>query len=177
MQEADKKLILIVDDEDDIRTFLSTLLEDSGFRVQTAADGDEAIARISQQVPDLISLDLVMPGKSGIKLLYELRRNRTWSRVPILIVSGHTNDDLGSGDFCDIMSGKVLSGPRSYLEKPVDPRTYVNSVRRQLGIRSDESTAAAAPPDIDLRREAAKLLDSADEQTIKRMLAILGGER
>ena len=66
MANQDKKIVLVVDDEPDIRLFLRTVLEDAGFTVVTASDGDEALREVKKQKPDLISLDLIMPKKSGI---------------------------------------------------------------------------------------------------------------
>lgn len=65
MSELIKKNILVVDDEEDVRNFLKTALIESGFDVTVAEDGAEALDRIKEQIPDLISLDLVMPKKSG----------------------------------------------------------------------------------------------------------------
>ncbi len=87
MTKPEEKTVLVVDDEEDVREFLSTVLEDAGFNVVTAADGVEALERIKEKVPDFISLDLVMPKKSGIKFLYELRHNKEWIKIPVVIVT------------------------------------------------------------------------------------------
>ncbi|MCP4901855.1 MAG: response regulator, partial [bacterium] len=68
--------VLVVDDEPDIAIYLASVLEDAGINVVTANDGEMALEAIQRQVPDLISLDLVMPRKSGIRLMMELRKNR-----------------------------------------------------------------------------------------------------
>ena len=60
-----EKRVLIVDDENDIRRFLTMALEDAGFQVDTASDGFEALEKVKESIPDLISLDLVMPKRSG----------------------------------------------------------------------------------------------------------------
>ena len=72
MAKPQDKTILVVDDEPDIVMFLSTALEEAGFNVVTAADGNEALERVKEATPDFISLDLVMPGKSGIRFFHEL---------------------------------------------------------------------------------------------------------
>ena len=82
MAKPHEKTILVVDDEDDVREFLSTVLEDNGFEVVTAADGTEALTRVEETSPDLISLDLVMPNKSGMRFLHDLRRRQQWRRPP-----------------------------------------------------------------------------------------------
>ncbi len=171
------KRILIVEDEADVLRYLAAILEDADFEVVTAADGNRALELVKERAPDLISLDLVMPGKSGIKFLYALRRNAEWSRIPILIVTGHAHDDEGQGDLDDIMAGRVVSGPAFYLEKPVKPDSYVAAVSRQLGIEVEEPEEA--PQEGEGKEEAQKLLDGADPETLAQVLKLLkkeGGE-
>ena len=134
MSKAEEKKILVVDDEADAREYLSAVLEDAGFNVVVAVDGDDALGKIAEGAPDFISLDLVMPGKSGIRFLRELRRNKEWARIPFVIVTAHAGDDEGRGDLEDILAGKTFSGPRVYLEKPVDPERYVRFVCDQVGV-------------------------------------------
>ena len=93
MQRAEDKTILVVDDEPNVRQYLMTVLQDAGFNVVTAGDGEEALEMIKNRIPDFISLDLIMPKKSGHKLLHELRRNKQWSRIPVLIVTAHAQDE------------------------------------------------------------------------------------
>ena len=76
MPRAEDKTVLVVDDEPNVRDYLAQILRDAGFHVVTASDGGEALEIIRQQPPDFISLDLVMPKKSGHKLLYELRKDK-----------------------------------------------------------------------------------------------------
>lgn len=65
MTRAEDKTVLIVEDEPDVRLFLQTVVEDAGFNVMTAADGEEALKRAREKKPDFISLDLILPRKSG----------------------------------------------------------------------------------------------------------------
>ncbi|HXK37390.1 MAG TPA: response regulator, partial [Candidatus Paceibacterota bacterium] len=95
MQKPEQKNILVVDDEPNVREYLKTILVDAGFNVITAGDGVEALEVIRKRKPDFISLDLVMPRKSGQKLLYELRHDAELSRIPVLIVTAHAQDELG----------------------------------------------------------------------------------
>ena len=69
MASARDKTVLVVDDEPNIRQYLKTILEDAEFNVLTAQDGEEALGIIRQQRPDFISLDLIMPKKSGHRLM------------------------------------------------------------------------------------------------------------
>ncbi|MBU1674609.1 response regulator, partial [bacterium] len=118
MEQAADKTVLVVDDEPNVRDYLAMILQDAGFNVVTAGDGVEALEIIKKKVPDFISLDLLMPKKSGHKLLHELRRSKQWSRIPVLIVTAHAQDELGKADLQDLLDSRVMSGPGTYLEKP-----------------------------------------------------------
>lgn len=169
MARAEDKRILVVDDEPDVRNYLSMILRDAGFMVMTAGDGEEAMELIRVKRPDFISLDLVMPKKSGHKLLYELRRDRELSRIPVLIVTAHAQTEMGRRDLEDILENKIISGPGVYLEKPVKPRDYVRYVQRALGV--DEGVDAEEK--IGVKEELERELDKASPDMIRRALDAL----
>ncbi len=169
MERAADKTILVVDDEPNVRQYLKTVLQDAGFNVVTAGDGVEALEIIKEKVPDFISLDLLMPKKSGHKLLHELRRNRQWSRIPVLIVTAHAQDELGKADLQDLLDSRVMSGPGTYLEKPVKPLTYVQSIQRALGIEEAEETAER----ITLKEELHSSLQNASPEALRKALEAL----
>jgi len=160
------KHILVVDDEEDVRNYLKAALEDAGFTVETAADGLDALEKARRHPPDLISLDLVMPRHSGIKLFREMRKDPNLSKIPVLTVTGHARDDLGRADFEEM----TMSGPGVYLEKPVRPATYVSAVRRMLGIAAAE-TEEEQPGD--LREEIERALSGANQQALRNALNAL----
>jgi CheY-like chemotaxis protein len=165
MSEHEPKRILVVDDEADVRDYLRMALEDAGFEVETATDGFDALQKLGQFEPDLISLDLVMPRHSGARFYHDLQKNKRLARIPVLVVTGHARDDLGRTDFEEL----IMSGPGIYLEKPVSPDSYVAAVRQLLGL---ESTTPA--PDADgLRSELANALAEADSETLKRALDLI----
>jgi CheY-like chemotaxis protein len=169
MAVAADKTILVVDDEPSVREYLATILKDAGFNVVTASDGEEALDRIKQEKPDFISLDLIMPRKSGHKLLYELRKNKEWSRIPVLIVTAHARDDLGKSDLQDLLDNRIMSGPGTYLEKPVDPLNYVRSIQRTLGL---EETSIAGEK-VSLRDELERSLRGASSEQLRSALDAL----
>lgn len=170
MERAEDKTILVVDDEPNVRQYLTTVLQDAGFNVVAAGDGVEALEMIEKSIPDFISLDLIMPKKSGHKLLYELNRNKQWSRIPVLIVTAHAKDELGKGDLQDLLENRVMSGPGTYLEKPVNALTYVRSIQRALGIEETEETADK----IALKEQLQKSLQNASPEALRKALAALG---
>jgi len=170
MTEPEEKYILVVDDEEDVREYLAMALEDAGFVVERAADGNEALKKIKARVPDFISLDLVMPGKSGIKLLHELRRNKEWRKIPFVIVTAHARDDMGAEDLSTIMSHKTFSGPSVYLEKPVEPEQYVSFISSQLGI---EKTKEEQNPHAVVREKLQKMIETAEPEKLLEALRLL----
>ncbi len=163
MADAEQKRVLVVDDEADVRDYLSMALEDAGFLVETAADGLEALEAVRRNPPDLISLDLVMPRHSGARFFHELQKDRKLAKIPVLIVTGHARDDAGKADFEQM----TLSGPGVYLEKPVRPQTYVAAVRQLLGV---EPASGPEPQPEDLRRELSSAMTAADPEALRRAL-------
>ncbi len=173
MVRSEDKTILVVDDEPNVREYLATVLQDAGFNVVTAGDGAEALEIIRESPPDFISLDLIMPRKSGHKLLHELRKHKQWSRIPVLIVTAHAQDDLGKEDLDDLLENRVMSGPGTYLEKPVNPASYVRGIQRALGIEETEG----ATEKIDLKEELQKSLQDASPDALRMALEALKQER
>jgi CheY-like chemotaxis protein len=169
MAKARRHLVLVVDDEEDILAYLSAALEDAGFDVITAKSGQEALATVKKQRPDFISLDLVMPGGSGISFLHELRRNRDWINIPVMVVTGHAKDDLGRADLEHALDSKLLSGPHAYLEKPVRADSYVAAICHALGIQAPELPGSSP----ELRSEVDRLLAEASPEKLAEVAALL----
>ncbi len=169
MERAGDKPVLIVDDEPNVREYLAQILRDAGFNVLTAADGDEALEMIRKRPPDFISLDLVMPRKSGRRLLHELKKDKELSRIPVVIVTAHAQDDLGRDDAEAIRKSMVLSGPGIYLEKPVKPLDYVRCVQGALGLEETEDVAEK----INLKEELEQQIQNAEPHALRRALEAL----
>ncbi|MBW2096423.1 MAG: response regulator [Deltaproteobacteria bacterium] len=131
------KKILIVDDDPDVVLFLSTVLQDQGFEALEARNGQEGFEKAASERPDLILLDLMMPEKSGISLLHDLKAEKELAKIPVIMVtgvSGETGIDLehffkkpSSGD-----SGDTAPKPDGYIEKPVDPQRLLKLVQELL---------------------------------------------
>jgi len=173
MSSPEEKTILVVDDEPDVVIYLKTILEDAGFRVVTASDGNEALEQVKRQKPDFISLDLVMPQKSGIRFFYELRHNKEWSRIPVIIVTAHAQDEKIKGDIEGMLAERTIIGPRTYLEKPIKPYDYVELVKKELGISSESETESPTSEADQLRQKLQQLLSISSPETLKKALALL----
>jgi len=167
--------VLVVDDEPDVVTYLSSVLEDAGIKVITAHDGEQALETLREHPVDLISLDLLMPRKSGIRVLVELRKKRAWSRIPVIVVTGHAHDPDVRRDMAEVMADTTMQGPSMYLEKPVTPDSYLHHICEILHVQPPEgmATGDGSRPAADaeeLRRQARKLLDGADAETLAGLL-------
>jgi CheY-like chemotaxis protein len=173
MSRPEDKTILIVDDEPDVVTYFSGILERAGFNVVTASNGNDALKAVRKHPPDFISLDLVMPEKSGIRFLYELRKNREWSKIPIMIVTAHARDDLGKSDFDEIFSGRTMIGPLTYLEKPVKPERFLHNVLKILGLTPLEEATPLEDEDR-LRNRITSHLQDADLKTLEKVIETIG---
>ncbi len=168
MVETGEKRILVVDDEEDVRKFLSAALEKAGFQVTTATDGMDALEKVKERKPDLISLDLVMPKGSGAKFHRLLTKSKEWRGIPVIIVTGHARDDLGKAD----LKALTMSGPGIYLEKPVKPENYIAAIKKTLGMdTTNEETKTATK--VELHSEIKNLVDDADLETLEKIKKML----
>jgi two-component system phosphate regulon response regulator OmpR len=126
--------ILVVDDDPGLRTLLEAYLGDSGFIVDTAADGRAMDAILARGMPDAIVLDLMLPGEDGLSLA---RRLRNASNVPILMVSAR-------GEEIDRVVGLEM-GADDYLAKPFSPRELLARLRALLRRSRAQMTPVAGP--------------------------------
>ena len=122
--------ILVVDDEPDVRTFLTAILEDNGATVFAAADGDECLALARKERPDLITLDLSMPGMDGGKVFEAIRKDPELAKVRVCIITGKP-------ELRKLIYGRDVPPPEGYLDKPVSEETLLTNVRRILEITGE----------------------------------------
>ena len=126
------KKVLIVDDDPTVVAYLKTLLEDNGYAVVTAADGTQGLEKIRSDRPDLVSLDLLMPEKTGIKMFRELRKDDTIKNIPVIMVTGIAGECQTFAEFRTFISKRKIPGPEAYLEKPINQEEYLAKVREIL---------------------------------------------
>jgi CheY-like chemotaxis protein len=118
------KTILIIDDEPDTLTYFSTLLQDNGFNTVVAENGEEGLKKVKAAKPDLITLDISMPETSGVRCYRELRENDEWKSIPVIMITGVSEDFRGF-----ISSRKQVPPPDGYLPKPVDEEQLLKMVQ------------------------------------------------
>jgi CheY-like chemotaxis protein len=120
-----KYKILVVDDEPDILTFISTVLEDQGATAVRASDAEQALELALKEKPDLITLDLSMPGKNGGFVFEELRKNPELSSIKVCIITGKP-------ELRRLIYDRPVRPPEGYLDKPVNEETLLMNVRKIL---------------------------------------------
>lgn len=114
------KKVLIIDDEEDVRFFLRTVLVKAGYEVVTASNGREALDTARREHPDLITLDLLMPRRSGADFYRALAEDPSLQRTPVIVISG--------------LPGRAMAvaSPVAVFDKPIDPTAFLQAVERAL---------------------------------------------
>jgi CheY-like chemotaxis protein len=113
--------ILVVDDEADIRIYLSTILKKADYEVVTASDGDEALEVAIREKPDLVCLDLHMPNQTGTGFYKKLVRHKELGGTPVIVISGLAGREV------------AVSKPVAVFDKPIDPEDLLQAVEDALG--------------------------------------------
>ena len=114
-------LVLVVDDNEAGQLLASSVLELGGFRVDCARSSDEVLERLSARLPDLILMDVQLPGQDGLSLTRQLKADPATAAVPIVALTAHAM----AGD----RELALAAGCSGYISKPVDTRTLCDQVR------------------------------------------------
>lgn len=112
--------ILAVDDLEDNLFLLQTVLESEGYEVETATSGSDALAKISQLQPDLVLLDVMMPGMTGIEVTQRIRKNQNLHELPVVLITAYGEAQAQQG---------IKVGANDYLRKPLDLQELLAKVR------------------------------------------------
>ena len=123
-----KEHILVIEDEEDILALVHYNLAKEGFQVTCAASGEEGLRRLAAGRPDLILLDLMLPGMDGLEVCRALRRDAETATVPIVMLTA-------KGEEADIVAGLEL-GADDYMTKPFSPRVLISRIRAVLRRRA-----------------------------------------
>lgn len=117
-----QKMILVVEDSSTTRKVISITLSRQGYRVVEAADGLEALSKISEDRPDLIMLDVILPKMDGYKILSIIKKNRDFREIPVIMLTSKDG-------FINKMKGK-MAGSSAYLTKPFDPDKMLTEIQK-----------------------------------------------
>ena len=128
------KRVLCVDDDPDIRLFVVTVLEENGYTPLTATNGEEGLEIIKKERPDLVTLDVLMPRQSGIKMYRELRTDDSLKNIPVILLSGIARRTfLRSQEALTEFGSENVPEPEAYLEKPVEPEELAEMIKKIIG--------------------------------------------
>ena len=117
-----KENILIVDDEEDVLELVRYNLEKNGYKTESACTGEEALTKANSRLPDLLILDLMLPGIDGLEVCRRLKNNTKTQNIPVIMLTAR-------GEEADIVTGLEL-GAEDYITKPFSPKVLVARVRR-----------------------------------------------
>ena len=117
------KRVLVLDDQQYLRDIQALLLQEAGYTTTAIGDCAEALERLDDLHPDLIVLDMAMPGMDGRQFLYHLRRDARWADVPVIITTGRLAEEFET----------LATDSVDVLAKPFSDATLIERVRRLLG--------------------------------------------
>ena len=127
------KKVLVVDDDPDVRTFIVTVLEENNFTPIVAQDGVEGLQKIEEENPDLVTLDVLMPRGSGIRLYRKLKTDPSLKNIPVIMLTGIAlKSFLRSQKTLSEFQGEKVPVPDFYLEKPVEPEELIDAINKSL---------------------------------------------
>jgi CheY-like chemotaxis protein len=120
----DKKRVLVVEDEVDVRTYISTLFQDQGYEILTAENGKEGFEIAKKEKPDLITLDIAMPSQSGMRTFRMFKDSDELKNIPVIIITG-MGEDVSS--FIKRLKG-FGSQPEGFMGKPIEEEKLIKMV-------------------------------------------------
>ncbi len=133
-ENGQMKTVLIIDDEPDVVTYLSTLLEDNGYETVAAANGIEGMEKAKATHPDLICLDITMPEQSGIRFYRNLKDDSELDDIPVVVVTAVTGKGGDPGPFEEFLSTrKVVPPPEGFFSKPIVRDQFLSKVDELIG--------------------------------------------
>ena len=127
------KRVLVVDDELDMRTFITTLLETEGFKPIPAEDGIKGLEVARERKPALIILDVMMPRESGITMYREIKTDPELKNIPVIMLSALAKKTFfHSQKVLNDYKGEKIAEPEAYIEKPPEPEELLEAINNLL---------------------------------------------
>ena len=129
-----KKTVLIVEDELDMRIFISTLLETSGYTPVMTRDGKEGLIKARDVSPDLIILDVMMPGEGGVQMYRQLKTDQNLKAIPVIMLSAVARKTFSHYlNMVNARLEKPIPGPDAYIEKPPEAEELLQMAAQLIG--------------------------------------------
>jgi CheY-like chemotaxis protein len=129
-----KRTAVVADDDADLRTVVTGILEGAGWRVIAVDDGEKAVFAAVDHGPDLVMLDVMMPGGDGISALKALREDVRTEHIPVIMLTAVNDYALGKRHTPESLSAELgVRGPERLLEKPVDQQALLHAVAAVMG--------------------------------------------
>ena len=129
-----KKTVLIVEDELDMRIFISTLLETSGYQPIITRDGNEGMLKAKDDCPDLIILDVMMPGEGGVQMYRQLKTDQTLCEIPVIMLSAVAQKTFAH--YLNMVNARLkdpIPDPDAYIEKPPEAEELIKMAAALIG--------------------------------------------
>jgi len=129
-----KKTVLIVEDELDMRIFMATLLETSGYQPVLTKNGKEGLLKARDIYPDLIILDVMMPGEGGVQMYRQLKTDDTLMNIPVIFMSAVAKKTFAH--YLKMLNARIdgsIPEPSAYLEKPPEAEELLKMTERLIG--------------------------------------------
>ncbi|NNL74943.1 MAG: response regulator [Desulfobacterales bacterium] len=129
-----KKTVLVVEDELDMRIFISTLLETSGYQPILTRDGAEGMLKAKDVSPDLIILDVMMPGEGGVHMYRQLKTDETLSHIPVIMLSAVASKTFSHYlNMVNVRLKDPIPDPEAYIEKPPEAEDLLKMTASLIG--------------------------------------------
>jgi len=125
--------ILVVDDEEILLRTVKSILESAGYHVLTAKTGEEGLEMAQEKMPDLILLDIILPGIKGREVCLKIKENEKTKSIPVIFLTSKNSPD-------DILA-EIDAGAEMHLTKPVNPNTLIPTIEEVLSTYLDEPQA------------------------------------
>ena len=129
-----KKTVLVVEDELDMRIFISTLLETSGYQPVTTRDGKEGMRKVKDLFPDLIILDVMMPGEGGVHMYRQLKTDQSLKDIPVIMLSAIAKKTFYH--YLKMVNARLeepVPEPEAYMEKPPEAEELMMMTANLIG--------------------------------------------
>lgn len=122
------KKILIIDDEPDVNIYLEAVLKSNGYDTYSINEVENAMDKVREIHPKLICLDIMMPKETGISFYSKLRKDKKFSKIPVIVISGVVESE--KFNIHSFVSDKTIPEPECYMEKPINVEKFIKKVKQ-----------------------------------------------